>query len=79
LAMYYQGKEEFNKSLEFNAHKLKGAISVFTISTPFELAQELVDKARVENNSDLTSIYTKLEKTVDELVEELIEIRASYQ
>jgi len=57
-------QEKDFKSVEFNAHKLKGAISVFTITAPFELAQDIVDKARENDNNGIEDIYKKLEVNI---------------
>ena len=71
-------REKNHKSLEFSAHKLKGAISVFTITKPYEISQEIVDKARKKDGSGLDKLYVELKTNVEELVNEIKEIRESY-
>ncbi len=69
---------DFNQ-LEFSAHKLKGAVGVFSTSDPFETSQELVTLAREKKYDDLQEIFNKLEKSIQVLLVDLKKLRKNFE
>ncbi|MCF8228758.1 MAG: Hpt domain-containing protein [Bacteroidales bacterium] len=66
------------ESLRFNAHSLKGVVANFIADEPKTLAKQLEDNAKEKIDDDNLAKFQELTKLINELIEELKEIKEEY-
>jgi HPt (histidine-containing phosphotransfer) domain-containing protein len=64
------------EAIEFNAHSLKSVSGTFIAIEPFELARTLEQMAKQRTNQSYQETFDKLKISTEELLEELLEIKA---
>ena len=71
-------KNKDSKSINFNAHSLKGIIANFVDEETRELAKKLEFKGKNENFDGIDELFQKVKSNGDLLINDLKELRENY-
>jgi len=66
------------KSLQFNAHSLKGVISNFLDNDSKEFARQLEEKGKNSDPENISEIFEELKSSTKKMLEELIILKNKY-
>ena len=72
LAIKQAIDEADDEKLYKSAHKFKGSIGNFSTAKPYKVAYELEQIGRSGNINNAINVYSKLEKEIELLIEELL-------